>query len=156
MPFVKSCNRFGKKQTAPTVKKTGAKKTAKKVSAAGESSKSKKKRGRSTQAFSSLKAKQLTVERMKRAIWAALLKINEAIINAASNGNLASAKELFHFAGVYSLPNPDEENAAVAAMPMYGGETATVAEPAQVHPIDLFFKKIGVEPSCAEPESEVA
>ncbi len=29
MPFVKSCNRFGKKQTAPTVKKTGAKKTAK-------------------------------------------------------------------------------------------------------------------------------
>ena len=90
----------------PAVKKAGAKKTAKKVLAAGESSRSKKKRARSNQAFSSLKAKQLTVERMKRAIWASLSKINEAIINAASNGNLASAKELFHFAGVYSLPNP--------------------------------------------------
>lgn len=157
MPLVKSYKRFGKKQATPAVKKTGAKKTAKKVSAAGESSKSKKKRGRSSSsAFSSLKAKHLTVERMKRTIWASLLKINEAIINAASNGNLASAKELFHFAGVYSLPNPDEENAAVAAVPLCGGETATVAEPAQVHPIDLFFKKIGVEPSCEEPESEVA
>jgi hypothetical protein len=152
MPLVKSNTRFGKKQAKPAVKKTGAKT----VSAVGESSKSKKKRGKSTAAFSSLKAKQQTVERMKRTIWASLLKINEAIINAASNGNLASAKELFHFAGVYSLPNPDEENAAVAAMPAYGGETATVAEPAQVHPIDLFFKKIGVEPSCAEPEGEVA
>jgi hypothetical protein len=156
MPLVKSYKRSGKKQAAPAVNKTGARKAAKKVAPAGESSKLKKKRGRSAQAFSSLKAKQLTVERMKRAIWASLLKINEAIINAASNGNLASAKELFHFAGVYSLPNPDEENAAVAAMPVFGGETPTVAEPAQVHPIDLFFKKIGVEPSCAEPESEVA
>lgn len=155
MPLVKSSKRFGKKQGTQVVKKTGAKKAAKKVSAAGESSK-KKRRGRPAPAFSSLKAKQLTVERMKRTIWASLLKINEAIINAASNGNLASAKELFHFAGVYSLPNPDEENVAVAAVPMCGGEVSPVAEPAQVHPIDLFFKKIGVEPSCAEPESEVA
>jgi hypothetical protein len=98
----------------------------------------------------------LTVEKMKRAIWESLLKINDAIISAASNGNLASAKELFHFAGVYSLPNPDEENAAAAALPASAAAPEPPPEPAPVHPIDLFFKKIGVEPSCLEPEPEVA
>jgi hypothetical protein len=33
---------------------------------------------------------------------------------------------------------------------------ASSAEPGIVHPIDLFFKKIGVEPSDGRPESEVA
>lgn len=156
MPFVKSSKRLGKKQTHPTAKKPAAKKAAKPGSATGGPSKSNKKHARSSAAFSSLKAKQMTVDRMKRTIWASLLKINEAIINAATSGNLASAKELFHFAGVYSLPNPDEENAAVAPVPAAVSEAPAVAEPAPVHPIDLFFKKIGVEPSCAEPEPEAA
>ena len=155
MPLVKNSKRSGKKQASPPAKKSAAKKTAK-AGPAGGRSKSNKKHAKSSAAFSSLKAKQMTVERMKRTIWASLLKINEAIINAASNGNLASAKELFHFAGVYSLPNPDEENANVAALPARAGESVTVAEPAPVHPIDLFFKKIGVEPSCEEPEPEAA
>jgi len=98
----------------------------------------------------------MTVERMKRTIWASLLKINEAIINAASNGNLASAKELFQFAGVYSLPDPEEEHAVMAALPARAAEDGPAAEAAQVHPIDLFFKRIGVEPSCQEPEPEAA
>jgi hypothetical protein len=155
MPLVKSSKRFGKKQAPPSAKKSAAKKTSK-AGRAGGPSKSNKKHAKSSATFSSLKTKQMTVERMKRTIWASLLKINEAIINAASNGNLASAKELFHFAGVYSLPNPDEENANVAALPACAGGNVMVAEPAPVHPIDLFFKKIGVEPSCEEPEPEVA
>ena len=115
MPLVKSSKRFGKKQATPVAKKTGAKKAAEE-SVGRRGIVEEEEAGKAGSAFSSLKAKQLTVERMKRTIWASLLKINEAIINAASNGNLASAKELFHFAGVYSLPNPDEENVAVRSL----------------------------------------
>ena len=155
MPFVKSSKRFVRKQAQPSAKKTVAKKTAKKPVTAVDS-KSNRKRTKSSAPFSSLKSKQLTVEKMKRAIWESLLKINGAIINAASNGNLASAKELFQFAGVYALPDPDEENAAALALPARTVAPEAPSEPAPVHPIDLFFKKIGVEPSCLEPEPEVA
>ncbi len=153
MPFVKSSKRFGKKPAPPSAKKTVAKKP---VTKPITDSKSNRKRSKSSAPFTTIKSKQLTVEKMKRSIWESLLKINEAIINAASNGNLASAKELFQFAGVYSLPNPDEENAAAVALPVAGAAPETLPEPALVHPIDLFFKKIGVEPSCLEPEAEVA
>jgi hypothetical protein len=155
MPLVKSPNRFGKKQSSPSAKKSAAKKTTRKPVVPVES-KSNRKRTRSSAPFSSIRSKQLTVEKMKRSIWESLLKINDAIISAASNGNLASAKELFHFAGVYTLPNPDEENAATAALPPPIAAPETLTEPAPVHPIDVFFKRIGVEPSCLEPEPEVA
>ena len=152
MPLAKSHKHSGKKP-ASFARKPAAKKTAGNAPAAG-SNKSNGKRVKA--AFSSLKTRQRTVESMKRAIWASLLKINDAIINAASNGNLASAKELFHFAGVYSLPNPDEENAAVAALPASPSAIPAQPAPANVHPIDEFFRRIGVEPSNAEPEPEVA
>src|ERR1700733_10301547 len=98
MPLVKSSKRPGKKQSPPSVKKPAAKNPAKPASG---SSKSNQKRTKSSPAYGSLKSRQMTVERMKRAIWASLLKINDAIIAAATSGNLASARELFHLAGVY-------------------------------------------------------
>jgi hypothetical protein len=119
------------------------------------SSKSNKKPRKSSASYSSLKARQMTVERLKRSIWASLQKINEAIINNATSGNLAAAKELFNFAGVYSLPTPDDEEAVAAQLAVPASPAAT-PEPASVHPIDLFFKKLGVEPSTAEPEPEIA
>jgi hypothetical protein len=152
MPLVKSSKRSGKK-SPPPVKKPAVKNPAKPAS----SSKSNRKRPRSAPAFSSLKSKQMTVEQMKRAIWQSLLKINDAIITAASCGNLASAKELFNFAGVYSLPGPDEESPAVAApQPAAPEQNLPSPELAQVHPIDAFFKRIGIDPSCEEPVPEVA
>jgi hypothetical protein len=153
MPLVKSSKRSGKKQSPPSVKKPSVKNPAKTASG---SSKPKQKRSKSSPAYSSLKSRQIVLERMKPAIWAALLKINDAIIAAATSGNVASAKELFHLAGVYSVPYPDEENAAAATQPVAPDASAASSEPAQVHPIDMFFKRIGIEPSCEEPASEVA
>src|SRR5277367_663793 len=46
-------------------------------------------------AFSSLKSRQRIVERVKRAIWAKVLEINDAIINLALLGNYNAAKALF-------------------------------------------------------------
>jgi hypothetical protein len=57
-----------------------------------------KKHGKSSTAFSSLKARQQVVERVKRTIWASVLEINEAIINLALCGNYSAAKALFDFA----------------------------------------------------------
>lgn len=154
MPLVKSSKHPGKKQSPPSVKKPAMKNSAKPAS---NSSKSNRKRTKSSPAYSSLKSGQMTVERMKSAIWQSLLKINDAIITAASAGHLASAKELFDFAGVYSLPNPDEEVATAAtAQPVAPAASSPSPEPAQVHPIDMFFKRIGIEPSCEEPVPEVA
>lgn len=162
MPFNKSFGRFGKKQASSTngKKNSAGKKVAGNAkSSAGKAApvKSGKKRPKSTPAFSSLKSKQMTVERLKRTIWASLQKINDAIIDNATRGNLAAAKELFDFAGVYSLPMPDDENGSSLAAPTAVPATESgSAEPAMVHPIDLFFKNIGVEPSCKEPEPEAA
>ncbi len=159
MALVKSSSRFGKKPAAVAVPHKGAAKksqTAKK-SASGKSagvkpSKSKKS-SKSAAKYASLKAKQMTVDRLKRTVWASAQKITEAIISAASSGNLAAAKELFSLAGLYDIPTPDDENAAAAAIavPAQAGEEAA-AQPAAVHPIDLFFDKIGVPPSTQEPE----
>jgi hypothetical protein len=161
MPLVKSHRRFGKKQTATLRDRSASTRNA----ASGKKSKSgdkpTKKSGsrnsRSAARFSSLKSRQMTVESAKRSVWAAVQKITSALIGAAGTGNLATAKELFHFAGVYSLPAPEDESAVVAAAPVPASQaTAPAAEPAMVHPIDLFFKKIGVEPSTADPEPEAA
>jgi len=160
MAFIKSSAAVGKRQ-APIPgpnsaayrkvvagKKNGAKRAR---GAAGKPCVGKeRKRPRSTTAFASLKARQRLVERLKREIWASVLKINEAIINLALAGNFNAAKALFDFAGVYSLPAVEDEEASTAT----AGATAT--EPAAQDPVDAFFRSIGVPPSCAEPEPGVA
>jgi hypothetical protein len=153
MSVNKVTGRSGKKTAVP--RSVCSKKPPKKGLKAVGSSKSNKKPRKSSASYSSLKARQMTVERLKRSIWASLQKINEAIINNATSGNLAAAKELFNFAGVYSLPTPDDEEAVAAQLAVPASPAAT-PEPASVHPIDLFFKKLGVEPSTAEPEPEIA
>jgi hypothetical protein len=119
-----------------------------------------KKRIKAAAKCSSLKAKQLIVDKVKRLIWSSLQPITEAIIIHAETGNLAAAKELFDFAGVYALPMPDDENVAAGAAPVPVPAAITqtpAAKPALVHPIDLFFDKVGVPPSTAtKPETEVA
>lgn len=165
MALVKSSGRFGKKQAPVSGSHSAASRksmAAKKAKSGSKSAlaRSHGKSGRSSAKFSSLKSRQMTVEGVKRSIWASLHRITEALINAASTGNLATAKELFHFAGVYSLPISDDENAAAAAAPVPSPAPETPAAPSGeqgiVHPIDLFFKKIGVEPSNGPPQSEVA
>ncbi len=162
MALVKSSSRVGKKQSSVSGSRGAAcrKSMAAKKAKSGAKSptvKSHAKSGRSSAKFSSLKSRQMTVESLKRLVWASLHRITDALIVAASTGNLATAKELFHFAGVYSLPTPEDENAAAAPAPAATEEPAAPsAEPGMVHPIDLFFKKIGVEPSTREPEPEVA
>lgn len=161
MALVKSSRGFGKKQaqasgsrSAASRKSMAAKKAKRGVKA---SAKSQAKSSRSSAKFSSLKSRQMTVESARRAVWASLHRITEALITAASTGNLATAKELFNFAGVYALPVPEDENAATAQAPAPAAEMdAPGAQPGIVHPIDLFFKKIGVEPSTGQPEAEVA
>lgn len=161
MAIVKSSSRFAKKQ-APTSgahavhprKASGSKKPC--GSAKASPSKSRRKSSSKLAAkYSSLKSRQTAVQNMKSSIWAALQRINDALITHAEMGNLPTAKELFNFAGVYGVPMPEDENAATAAVPSKEPGTEA-AEAAPVHPIDLFFKKIGVEASTAEPESEVA
>jgi hypothetical protein len=104
--------------------------------------------------FSSLKSRQRIVERVKRAIWASVLDINDAIINLALCGNYNAAKALFDFAGVYTLPGPEESVAAREAV----SERKAEAE----DPIDAFFKSIGVsksvgvDPAGGDPQPEAA
>ncbi len=158
MAFLKSFPGGGKKQapvpgpnSAAFKKIVAAKKAAAKAGAGGKhaSGKSAKKRARATSAFSSLKSRQMLVERIKREIWASVLKINDAIISLALAGNYPAAKALFDFAGVYSLPSIDDENANAAPV-------AVADEPAggavAQDPVDAFFRSIGVQPVSAEPE----
>ncbi len=108
---------------------------------------------KSRKAFSSLKSRQAIVERVKRAIWADVLPINEAIINLALCGNLTAAKALFDFAGVYSIPMPDDALAPSAAPVTQAAQEARDAAP--LNPVDLFFKSIGIEPPCDEPDPDI-
>jgi hypothetical protein len=159
MAVVKNSTRIGKKQVSTTAARESFKKPAgnkAKGSLKLNRSKSQKAAGKPSAKFSSLKSKQMAVENAKRTIWASMQKITNALINNASNGNLSTAKELFDFAGVYSLAEPEDENAAVVAQPAPAAGQQTVAEPAKVHPIDLFLDKLGIPPSTAQPESEAA
>jgi hypothetical protein len=159
MALVKNSRGFGKKQAPISAARSAAsrKSPVAKKAKNGTKPSARSRSSRSAAKFSSLKSKQMTVESLKRLIWASLHRITDALIVAASTGNLATAKELFHFAGVYSLPMPEDENAVAAPAPAPTAEQAAPgAEPGIVHPIDLFFKKIGIEPSIGQPESEVA
>jgi len=159
MPFIKRSRPGGKKQTPMPGPNSAAYKkivAAKKAGAAGKraSGKGGKKPSKSTATFSSLKSRQMVVDRVKREIWASVLAINDAIITLAKAGNFHAAKALFDFAGVYSLPETDEQSANAATANT--AASAPAATPAAHDPVDAFFRSIGVEPSCAEPEPSVA
>ena len=58
---------------------------------------------KSATTFSSLKSRQMVVDRVKREIWASVLEINDAIALAKA-GNFNAAKALFDFAGCMRSP----------------------------------------------------
>ena len=118
MPFTKRTSLAGKKQAPmPGPKSATYKKiiAARKRAMAGKfaTPRGAKKRPK-TPLFSTLKSRQMIVERIKREIWTSVQEINQAIINLALAGNYSAAKALFDFAGVYSLPSPEEAAPAVA------------------------------------------
>ena len=124
MAFLKSISGGKKQASVPgpnsaAFKKILAAKNSKSASSNGGKKKPK------TAAFSSLKSRQMLVERIKREIWASVVKINDAIISLAMAGNFQAAKALFDFAGVYSLPEPENENAAAVAMNSVSAPVAT-------------------------------
>ncbi|MGD0929105.1 MAG: hypothetical protein ABR902_00505 [Candidatus Korobacteraceae bacterium] len=165
MPFIKNSATSAKKQApmpgpnSPAYRKLlaanqGAKAASGHNAAKTSHSQSREKRRPFSSAFSSLKSRQRIVERVKRAIWAKVLEINDAIINLALLGNYNAAKALFDFAGVYSLPTGDDEltSAPSASAPAL----APPADSAPSNPIQSFFRSIGVEPPCDEPEPDMA
>lgn len=162
MAFLKSFPTNGKKQapmpgphSAAYKKIVAAKKSAASAKTAAHSLRNNSKKGsRAGSAFSSLKSRQMLVERIKREIWGSVLKINDAIISLALAGNFGAAKALFDFAGVYSLPADDNGNAAAAPVPTPAAEPGT--SQAVCDPVDAFFRSIGVSPGHAEPEPGLA
>ncbi len=170
MPFSKNSPANPKKQApVPGPRSTaykqfaGAGKSVSRKSSSGHSgaaaTKSCNKRPKLSAAFSSLKSRQRIVERVKRAIWASVLEINDAIINLALCGNYNAARALFDFAGVYSLPASESNESAASPAPSEPAAAAfapPVVESATPNAIDAFFRSIGVEPSIEEPEPGVA
>jgi hypothetical protein len=112
------------------------------------------KRHKFSSAFSSIKSRQRIVERVKRAIWAKVLEINDAIIALALLGNYNAAKALFDFAGVYSLPTGDDEPTSPASTAVLA--PAPAADTATPNPIESFFRSIGVAAPCDEPDPDLA
>lgn len=117
-----------------------------------------RKRPRSTAAFSSLKSRQAVVERIKREVWASVVKINDAIINLALAGNYNAAKALFDFAGVYSLPEAEEEKQTVnaSAAPALSAPEPVKRGAADVDPVEGFFRSIGEDPAIQIPDAKAA
>jgi len=105
---------------------------------------------RISKAFVSLRSRQRIVEQVKRAIWARVREINDSIIHLALAGNYLAAKALFDFAGVYSLPAPDDQPAAAA--PPAAANATPPAEAELNNPINAFFRSIGVEPPSTAPQ----
>ena len=86
MPFSKSAIPSGKKQAPMPGPDSAAYKkivAARKNAAAQSATSNGAKKPPKTPLFSTLKSRQLTVERIKREIWAAVQEINQAIINLA-------------------------------------------------------------------------
>jgi hypothetical protein len=167
MPFIKHSAASGKKQASMPGPNSAA---YKKLLAAGKGAAAKTASGhaaakpstsqpgakspRPSTAFSSLKSRQRIVERVKRAIWAKVLDINNAIINLALAGNYNAAKALFDFAGVYTLPAADDLSPSAASAS--ASAPAAAADAAPANPIESFFRSIGVAPPCDEPEPDMA
>lgn len=129
----------------------------------GKSSASKPGRKGGKNAFSTVKSKQLAVGRLKRAIWMAAQDINSALINAAAAGHLATAKELFNFAGVYAVPGEQESNAPFEPAPAAAAPVAAAAAAGAatingmpIERINRFFDNLDIPPSTAEPEEAAA
>jgi hypothetical protein len=150
MTFTKHSS--GKKQASmpgpnsPAYKKLLAARNPSKDSGKLES----KSAGKPSKSFSSLRSRQRIVEQVKRAIWAKVVAINDAIIALALAGNYLAAKALFDFAGVYSLPAPDAEPPAPALAAVDAPAAASVDDP-EFNPINAFFRSIGVEPPSSTP-----
>jgi len=155
MPFTKN-SAIGKKQaTMPgprsaAYRKVVAAKKAAAAKAAKGARKSDRKRPRSSSTYSSLKSRQVLVERVKREIWGSVLKINEAVINLALAGNFNAAKALFDFAGVYSLPEPEEESAKAAPVPAAAAKPDSDDD--ESDPVGALMRSIGMTRS-AEAEA---
>ncbi len=152
MTFIK--NSSGKKQASipspnsPAYKKLLA---AQRPAPAKDSDKPKS-GGKSSKAFSSLRARQRIVDLVKRAIWAKVREINDSIINLALAGNYLAAKALFDFAGVYSLPAPEQDPTTPALAATDPALAAAPVEDSDLsNPINAFFRSIGVEPPCSTP-----
>jgi len=150
MPFKKRSGAAGRKQ-APVPGPASA--AYKKIVARKSVAKSGKarKHPRPVAAFSSLKSRQMLVERIKREIWASVVKINDAIISLALAGNYNAARALFDFAGVYSLPEAIPEQprgslTAAAPVAMHAPEAPNPGDP-NVDPVDAFFRSIGEDPA---------
>ena len=146
MPFSKSAIPSGKKQAPMPGPDSAAYKkivAARKNAAAQSATSNGAKKPPKTPLFSTLKSRQLTVER-----------INQAIINLALCGNYNAAKALFDFAGVYNLPSP-EEGAPGLALPAPSPESS-LASAAPLNPVDAFFKSLGIDPAGDEPEPDMA
>jgi hypothetical protein len=160
MPFSKKSALIGKKQAAMPGPTSAAYKkivAAKKEAAASTSSGgSGKKRAKAARAFSTLKSRQSIVERVKQAIWADVLKINDALISLALAGNFTAARALFDFAGVYSLPMPDDGDAPAPAVALAAPAPQPVPEAAPLSPVDAFFRRLGIQPPCDEPDPDMA
>jgi len=154
MAFLKNAKASGKKPASMPGPKSAA---YKKLAAAKKNEKSearKKKKPRA--AVVSLKAKQALVERIKRKIWDSLQEINDAILLLAKAGNCTAAKALYDFAGVYSLPAPQDGNAEAKAAPVpVPVLPANAVAEAELDPVEGFFRSIGVEPPNPELEPEL-
>ncbi len=160
MPFAKSAAPLARKQAPMPGPKSAA---YKKIVAARNSaapakpaaSKSAKKHSKGA-LFSTLKSRQMLVERIKREIWGSVQAINQAIITLALAGNYNAAKALFDFAGVYRLPSPEEAAPAVVPPAPLASAEPQAREIAGQGPVDAFLKSIGIEPVGDEPEPEMA
>lgn len=158
MPTNKRAVPTGRKQTAMPAPKSAAYKKIvaaklKKTAAAGKPApKSAGKRPKHVAAYSTVESRQRALERMKRTIWLHLDEINGGIIRLAVAGNYLAARALFDIAGVYSLPPIEEAKALPAAPPV----DTTPDDDASSNSVDAFFKSIGVEPLCGDPEPRAA
>jgi len=154
MPFIKKSSSCKKQASMPGPNSPAYKKLlAAQHSASKDSDQPGSKSGsKPSKAFSSLRSRQRIVEQVKRAIWAKVVAINDAIIALALAGNYLAAKALFDFAGVYSLPSPEPESPAPALATADPAPTAAlVDDPELSNPINAFFRSIGVEPPRSAP-----
>ncbi|MFZ0314588.1 MAG: hypothetical protein WAL85_17920, partial [Candidatus Korobacteraceae bacterium] len=153
MPFTKHSANLTRKQApmpgpnSPAYKKLLAANHSAKAASGGNAAKTsvpppREKAHKFSSAFSSIKSRQRIVDRVKRAIWASVLSINDAIIKLALAGNYNAAKALFEFAGVYSLPTGDDERTSAAFASAL--TPAPAAEAAPPNPIESFFRSLGV------------
>jgi len=162
MAVIKNSGASGRKQAPVPGPNSAAYKKIVARKSAGKSSKGRR-RPRPTAAFSSLKSRQALVERIKREIWASATKINEAVINLALAGNYNAARALFDFAGVYSLPEVEEETEkmTIAAAPVVAAPSIAAPLPPEpgtegIDPVDAFFRSIGKDPPLAVSGAKAA